>query len=138
MTKKAVLAAAGMLLPASMALFAKDAARPQKKAPAACAQCREKNPVLPETGIPADDAASQKAYAYARKHPATLDRLHCYCGCEESPQLHHKSLLTCFTTLHATGCEICRGEATMAGRMKDEGNPDDEIKEVVESLYRPH
>jgi hypothetical protein len=137
-TTKTAVGAAGILLAAAMGLFAKDAPRAPRKEAGGCSSCREKRPVLPASEIPADDAASQQAYAVARKHPALLDRLHCYCGCEESPQLHHKSLLTCYTTLHATGCEICRGEATMAGRMKDEGSPDDEIKEVVESLYRPH
>ena len=109
-----------------------------KKAPekaAGCSTCRETKPVIDPAELEDFDAESRPAYAAAKKYPETIDKIHCYCGCEQSPNLHHKSLLTCFTSLHATGCEICRGEAELAGKMKGEGSADDEIKKAVEAFY---
>lgn len=100
-----------------------------------CAACQETKPVLAPSDL--DDAFddARPAYAAASKYPETVDKLRCFCGCEESPNLHHKNLLTCFTSLHATGCEICQGEANMAGKMKGEGSTDQEVKGVVEAIY---
>jgi hypothetical protein len=101
-----------------------------------CSGCRERKPVIDPANLDDVDNESRPAYAAAAKYPETIDKLHCFCGCEESPNLHHVSLLTCYTSLHATGCEICRGEAELAGKMKSEGSSDDEIKKVVESFYQ--
>src|SRR5512142_2495662 len=111
---------------------AKDSAKPVASA---CSGCREKGTPIDPSALSTADAEARPAYAAASKYPETIDKIHCYCGCEDSPNLHHASLLTCFTTLHATGCEICRGEAEMAGKMKGEGSADDEIKKVVEAFY---
>ena len=111
---------------------AKDSAKP---AASACSGCREKGTPIDPSALSTADAEARPAYAAASKYPETIDKIHCYCGCEDSPNLHHASLLTCFTTLHATGCEICRGEAEMAGKMNGEGSADDEIKTVVEAFY---
>jgi hypothetical protein len=126
------------LLLAALAAGALGAAAipPPSARPSGCAACREKKPVLDPASLKEADDGARAAYAAARAYPETIDKIHCYCGCEESPNLHHKSLLTCFTTLHATGCEICQGEARMAGKMKQEGSPDEEIKQVVESIYK--
>jgi hypothetical protein len=113
---------------------AKDAAKPAANA---CSGCREKGTPIDPAKLADADAEARPAYAAASKYPETIDKIHCYCGCEESPNLHHASLLTCFTTLHASGCEICRGEAEMAGKMKGEGSADDEIVKVVEAFYKP-
>ena len=139
--KPKILAAPALLLLAAALLAADRAApkpAPKKDAakPAACAACRETKPLLDPADLGDEDAESRPAYAAAKKYPETVDKIHCYCGCEESPNLHHKSLLTCYTSLHATGCEICRGEAELAGRMKDEGSADDEVKKVVEAFYK--
>jgi len=135
--------AAGTIVTLTLAAAAAFAAsKPAKEAagaapkPAACAGCREKGTPIDPASLSEADAASRPAYAAASKYPETIDKIHCYCGCEESPNLHHASLLTCFTTLHATGCEICRGEAELAGKMKGEGSADDDIKKVVEAFYR--
>jgi len=114
-----------------------DKTGPKKDPPKApgCGSCLETKPVIDPAELENYDAESRPAYAAAKKYPETIDKIHCYCGCEQSPNLHHKSLLTCFTSLHATGCEICREEAELAARMKGEGSADDEIKKVVESLY---
>lgn len=134
---KLILAAGGALLLAGAIAFA-DKTAPKKETPKSngCAACRETKPLLDPAELGDEDAESRPAYAAAKKYPETIDKIHCYCGCEESPNLHHRSLLTCYTSLHATGCEICRGEAELAGKMKAEGSADDEIKKVVEAFYK--
>ena len=124
---------------AAVAFAAKPADKTALKSaatPAACDGCREKGTPIDPATLSEEDAASRPAYAAAKQYPATIDKIHCYCGCEDSPNLHHKSLLTCFTTLHATGCEICRGEAELAGKMKGEGSADEDVKKVVEAFYQ--
>jgi hypothetical protein len=130
-----LLAAAG-LFAATSAPSGKTSGRSAAPKPSACSACREKGTPIDPSALSEADAASRPAYAAASKYPETIDKIHCYCGCEDSPNLHHKSLLTCFTTLHATGCEICRGEAELAGKMKGEGSADEDIKQVVEAFYR--
>jgi hypothetical protein len=125
------------LLVAALAIADKTSSKPAAgSATPSCSGCREKNPPIDPAKLSEDDAAARPAYAAAMKYPATIDKIHCYCGCEDSPNLHHASLLTCFTSLHATGCEICRGEAELAGKMKGEGSSDEEVKKVVESFYQ--
>src|SRR5512142_490953 len=125
---KSVLAMATLTLAAAAFAASKPTA-------SACSGCREKGVPIDPSSLSEADAAARPAYAAAAKYPETIDKIHCYCGCEDSPNLHPASLLTCFTTRHATGCEICRGEAEMAGKMKGEGSADDEIKKVVEAFY---
>lgn len=40
------------------------------------------------------------AYTVAKRTPALLDRLYCYCRCKEN--FGHKSLLSCFVDRHAS------------------------------------
>jgi len=72
-----------------------------------------------------------QAYKTAAEIPKTLDKLYCYCKCKESETLKHKTLLTCFTTDHATKCEICTREAEIAGEMTKAGKSFDEIRMAV-------
>lgn len=101
-----------------------------------CSACREKGEVLNPDSLGKDFADARPAYEVASKYPALLDKISCYCGCQESPNLHHKSLLSCFTSMHAAGCDICQGEAKMAGKLKAEGDTDDQIVQIVEDLYK--
>ena len=48
----------------------------------------------------------------------------------------HKTLLTCYTDLHAAGCGICLSEARLAAQLKDKGVSDEEIAVTVESVHR--
>ena len=82
------------------------------------------------------EPAVSQGYAIARRYPETLDRLHCFCECAESPTFRHKTLLTCFTDLHAAGCGICLSEARLAAQLKERGLSDAEIKNTVESVHR--
>jgi hypothetical protein len=117
------------------------AAAPQPKptAPAtnACGSCRERRATLPpERFAKGYEPAVSQGYAIARRYSETLDRLHCFCECAESPTFRHKTLLTCFTDLHAAGCGICLSEARLAAQLKERGLSDAEIKNTVESVHR--
>lgn len=124
---------ASAVSPALSAPKAKPTAAPANS----CSGCKERRPTLePSRFARGYDPEVKRGYEIARKYPATLDRLHCYCECAESPMFRHKTLLTCFTDTHAAGCGICLSEARMAAELKDRGLADDEIKNTVESVHR--
>ncbi len=102
-----------------------------------CKTCLERGVVLdPNQFTQGYEPDVKLSYQAARKYPDTLDRIHCFCECKESQREHHKTLLTCFTNLHAAGCGICQREAIMAAKMKGQGASDDEIEITVESLSK--
>ena len=110
---------------------------PSQAATNGCAVCVEKAPLQsPSVYAGWNDTDVKKAYEAARKYPATIDLLHCFCECKESPREHHKSLLTCFTNEHAAGCGICQHEAILAAKLKDDGASDEEVEFTVESLHK--
>jgi hypothetical protein len=115
--------------------------KPQEKKPAspatanACSTCRERRPTLPPEKFAKEPEVAQ-GYAIALKYPATLDAIHCFCECAESPMHRHKTLLTCFTDLHAAGCGICLSEARLAAQLKEKGLSDAEVKTTVESVHK--
>jgi len=104
-----------------------------------CKTCIERRPIL-DGALFADTRIYEKeakpAYEVAARIPATIDRLHCFCECAESPRFHHKTLLTCFTDSHAAGCGICIKEALVADELKRKGAKDDEVASLVESMFR--
>lgn len=117
------------------------AAASQKSKPAAptnsCTTCLERRPTLDPLLFPkGPDPAVRRGYEIARQYPATLDRIHCFCECQESPAFRHKTLLTCFVDRHAAGCGICLREAELAARLKEKGLSDAEIERTVESVNR--
>ncbi len=131
------LSASGML--ASALLFGAGPAKPKPTAPPsnACASCVERRPTLdPARFASGFEPEVRQGYAIARRYPATLDKLHCFCECAESPMFRHKTLLTCFTDMHAAGCGICLSEARLAAQLKERGVSDAEIKNTVESVHR--
>lgn len=102
-----------------------------------CTVCLERDPLVdPARYSGWNDVDVQKAYAAAAKYPATIDLLHCFCECQESPREHHKTLLTCFTSQHAAGCGICQHEAIMAAKLKENGASDEDVEATVESLHK--
>jgi hypothetical protein len=112
---------------------------PAKPAANACASCAERGSVL-DPNLFSDtrrfEPEVKPSYEAARQYPATLDRLHCFCECQESMIHRHKTLLTCFTSTHAAGCGICIREALLAKQLKDKGLPDDQVENTVESIFR--
>ncbi len=48
------------------------------------------------------DPQVRDAYKIAKEIPWVLDRIYCYCRCEESPVFKHKSLLSCYVDEHAS------------------------------------
>jgi hypothetical protein len=134
-----------LVLAGAMALGAdkSSSAGAKKPTPAAvqnsCRTCAERRPIL-DPQLFADtriyEPEAKPAYEVARRIPATIDRLHCFCECAENPQFHHKTLLTCFTDNHAAGCGICIREAVMASELKQKGASDDEVVKLVESMFR--
>jgi len=102
-----------------------------------CKTCKEQRPTLdPQRFAKLPEREVQAGYEIARKIPATLDRIHCFCECAESPMFRHKTLLTCFTDLHAAGCGICLSEARLAYDLKSRGLSDDEVVNTVESVHK--
>jgi len=90
-----------------------------------------------KTVVPAAQfAASPRvsaAYAQAREIAAVLDGLHCYCGCRQGSG--HRSLLTCFESDHASACDVCLTEASVAHRMVEEGRSLNEIRAAIDEYY---
>ncbi len=132
----------GLSLPLAAFTAGRDGRKPanrasKKEASPACRACLEKGAVLDPAqfarGFEPDVARSYEA---ARKYPDLIDRLHCFCECKESQREHHKTLLTCFTSLHAAGCGVCQQEAIQAAKMKAQGVSDDEIEITVESTHK--
>jgi len=128
---------AAPVLAAALLLAAAPKPTPTAAPRNSCTTCKERAATLDpaRVGKGAEPAVAE-GYEIARKYPATLDKLHCYCECAESPMFHHKTLLTCFTSTHAAGCGICLSEARLAGQLKDKGLSDEEIKVTVESVHR--
>jgi len=138
-----VLAFFAVLALAATAAAPKGNKTAPKKGPAgapanSCATCVERGVVLDSKlfADPRFDKEVVPAYEVARKYPRTLDRLHCFCECQESMIHRHKTLLTCFTNDHAAGCGICLREALMAAELKEKGMPDDQIENTVESVFK--
>ncbi|HEU5251496.1 MAG TPA: PCYCGC motif-containing (lipo)protein [Thermoanaerobaculia bacterium] len=136
----AAVLATGALAAAPTKRPAPGKAAPPPAAPKnSCEKCVERGQVLDPARF-SDTRIYERevkpAYEIARKYPQTLDRIHCFCECQESMTHRHKTLLTCFTSEHAAGCGICIREAMLAGELKDKGVPDDQIENTVESLFK--
>lgn len=141
-SRPAALAALVFALASTTAAAGSDPAAQKRSVPAvknSCASCSERRPTL-DPKLFSDrsrfEPEVQPAYEVARKYPATLDRIHCFCECQESMKFRHKTLLTCFTDAHAAGCGICVREALLAQELKEKGLPDDQIENMVESVFR--
>jgi hypothetical protein len=130
---------------AGAAALAHDHAKPAKpnasgkQALNSCTACKERRAVLDPNlfeSLAVYEPEVKPAYEAARKYPATLDRIHCFCECAESERFHHKNLLTCFTDMHAAGCGICIKEALLAADLKARGASDAEVEATVEQLFK--
>jgi hypothetical protein len=121
------------------ALSFADATSKSKPTPApsnSCSTCKERRPTLDPKLFDKAEPEVKAGYQIARKDPAMLDALHCFCECAESPMFQHRTLLTCFVDMHAAGCGICLSEARLAAQLKDKGLSDEEIRITVESVHK--
>jgi hypothetical protein len=77
------------------------------------------------------------AYKYAAEIPKVIDSQFCYCYCKKNN--NHKSLLTCFTSMHGSKCDICMDEVIYAHELYEDGLSLDEIVVAVDKkFYRPY
>ncbi len=75
----------------------------------------------------------RKAYEVARRNPALLAQLHCYCGCDHTEG--HQSLLDCFRDKHGSTCAICVGEAVEADTLATQGMPVEQIRDALRARF---
>ncbi len=131
------LSAAVLYLSALTIVAAAPKSRSTPEPANSCTSCKERRPTLDPAGFAKGfEPEVRQGYEIARKYPATLDQLHCFCECAESPMFKHRTLLTCFVDTHAAGCGICLSEARLAAQLKDRGVSDAEIRVTVESVHR--
>ena len=84
------------------------------------------------------DDHQRHAYMAAREIPAVLNQLYCWCHCRESTIFHHRSLLECFESDHASQCSICMGEATLAYDRVKRGVTDvRQIQDAIDGQFGP-
>jgi len=84
------------------------------------------------------DDHQRRAYMAAREIPAVLNQLYCWCHCRESTIFHHRSLLECFESDHASQCSICMGEATLAyDRVKHGVTDVRQIQDAIDGQFGP-
>jgi hypothetical protein len=85
------------------------------------------------------DKQQREAYAAAREVSAVLNQLYCWCHCKESTIFHHRSLLECFESDHASQCTTCMGEAILAHKMVKDGIADvRQIQNAIDAQFGPH
>ena len=78
----------------------------------------------------------KRAYAIAHKIPATINKLYCWCGCENRGV--HRSNLGCFEDEMAVNCDVCRGTAEIAYEMTQDGVTDaGKIQAAVDMEWGP-
>jgi|ERR1700676_2466558 len=70
----------------------------------------------------------REAYSVAKEIPGVLAQQPCYCYCQRQG---HRSLLDCFTSLHAPSCDICVNEARLAGQLSRQGKTAEEIRAEI-------
>ncbi|MFL9964644.1 PCYCGC motif-containing lipoprotein [Paraburkholderia sediminicola] len=82
------------------------------------------------------DKDVRHAYWVATQIPATLNKLYCWCGCENRGI--HRSNLQCFEDQMAVTCAVCQGTAEIAWRMTQAGVQDaGKIQAAVDAKWAP-
>jgi len=133
-TASAFIAVIVMIL-GGMYVYTKPSGRATASNPApAKGQLIENRPVLSSALFTGKTAL---AYKYAAEIPKVIDSQFCYCYCKKNN--NHKSLLTCFTSMHGSKCDICMDEVIYAYELYQEGKSLDEIVVAVDrKFYRPY
>ncbi|USU14659.1 PCYCGC domain-containing protein [Paraburkholderia fungorum] len=82
------------------------------------------------------DKDVRHAYWVATQIPASLNKLYCWCGCENRGV--HRSNLQCFEDQMAVTCAVCRGTAEIAYQMKQAGVQDaGRVQAAVDAKWAP-
>ncbi|MFM0329469.1 PCYCGC motif-containing (lipo)protein [Paraburkholderia strydomiana] len=77
------------------------------------------------------------SYWVATQIPATLNKLYCWCGCENRGV--HRSNLQCFEDQMAVTCAVCQGTAEIAWKMTQTGVRDaGKIQAAVDAKWAPN
>jgi hypothetical protein len=71
---------------------------------------------------------ARHAYHVAEEMPGVLSQQPCFCECRSSG---HRSLLFCYTSGHAAGCDICIRETYLAERLTNEGQSPADIRDAI-------
>ena len=71
---------------------------------------------------------ARHAYRVAEEMPGVLSQQPCFCECRSSG---HRSLLFCYTSGHAAGCDICIRETYLAERLTNEGQSPSDIRDAI-------
>ena len=71
---------------------------------------------------------ARHAYHVAEEMPGVLSQQPCFCECRSSG---HRSLLFCYTSAHAAGCDICIRETYLAERLTNEGQSPSDIRDAI-------
>lgn len=98
-------------------------------------------PGIDASHMPASDtvrranAGAVEAFDEARTIPEILDGIRCQCGCADQEGM--RSVLSCYEGDEAMAlhCDVCRGEARLAYRLKGKGRSLDEIRAAVDARY---
>jgi len=78
--------------------------------------------------------AGRHAYRVAEEIPGVLSQQPCFCECRS---YGHRSLLFCYASNHAAGCDICQKETILAERMTNEGKSPADIRDaIVQGAWR--
>jgi hypothetical protein len=78
----------------------------------------------------------RRGYRIAAQIPAVLNRLYCWCGCENRGE--HRSNLQCFEDRMAEDCAVCLGTAEIADDMTRKGITDAaQIQAAVDVHWGP-
>lgn len=76
----------------------------------------------------------ERAYEVAAEIPGVLAQQPCYCYCD---RMGHRSLLDCYASEHAAGCDVCLMEALFAGQMTRRGQSPATIRqEIIRGEWR--
>jgi hypothetical protein len=82
------------------------------------------------------DKDVRHAYWVATQIPALLNKLYCWCGCENRGV--HRSNLQCFEDQMAVTCAVCQGTAEIAYQMTQAGVQDaGKIQAAVDAKWAP-
>jgi hypothetical protein len=82
------------------------------------------------------DKDVRHSYWVATQIPAVLNKLYCWCGCENRGE--HRSNLQCFEDKMAVDCAVCQGTAEIAWQMTQNGVRDaGKIQAAVDAKWAP-